>query len=148
MDGALAYGWKAATVWFVGFVPVFEFYIAVPTGMALGLDPFSAVIWTVAGNWPPALLVHFGYERLRRADRVGRWFDRLAAGRWRRPIETGGPLWILLLTPLAGIWATAVTAKVAGLRARMFLVWSFVSVLGFSTLTAALVVGGVELFTG
>lgn len=148
MEAVLAYAWKAATVWFVAFVPIFELYIAVPTGIALGLDPVSAVIWTVAGNWPPALLVHWGYERLRQVGRVGRWFEQLATGRWRRSLEAGGPLWILLLTPLAGIWAMAVTAKVAGLRARMFLLWSFVSVFGFSVVTAALVVAGVELVSG
>jgi uncharacterized membrane protein len=141
---ALDYAWKAATVWTVGFVPLTELYIAVPTGMALGLDPVSAVLWTVLGNYAPVLLIHWAYERLRRMPQLAAWFDRLASRRWRERIETGGPLAIILLTPLAGVWATAVTMKALRIDSNGFLLWSFVSVVGFSALTAVLVGLGVD----
>jgi len=40
---------KAFAAWFIGFFPYFEIYVAVPAAIAMGLDYFSAVTWSVFG---------------------------------------------------------------------------------------------------
>jgi hypothetical protein len=51
---------KAISVWFIGFFPLAEIYVAVPAGIAMGLDTGSAVLWGSAGNYAPVLLLHYG----------------------------------------------------------------------------------------
>jgi uncharacterized membrane protein len=62
---------KAWAVFLIGFMPVAEIYVAVPAGMAMGLDPISAVTWSVAGNWAPIPLLHLLYDQMRMVPRLG-----------------------------------------------------------------------------
>ena len=66
---AVEYVAAAALAWLIGFLPLFEIYIAIPFDLAAGLDPVSATFWAAFGNIVPLWLVDLGYERLRRIDR-------------------------------------------------------------------------------
>jgi len=137
---------KAWAVFLIGLVPMAEIYVAVPAGIAMGLDPLSSVTWSVAGNWAPIPLLHLLYDRLRAVPRLGEALDRLASERARARVEGGGFWFYLLVTPLIGTWALGVTVKLLRVRPATFLAPSFLSVLGFGLVIAAALATGIEWF--
>jgi len=133
---------KGWAVFLIGFMPMAEIYIAVPAGIAMGLDPASAVGWSVAGNWAPIPLLHLLYDRLRALPRMEQALDRLASRSARARVEGAGIWFYLLATPLLGTWALGVAVKLLGVPRSRFLVPSFLSVLGFGlAISAALMAG-------
>ena len=74
---AAEYVAAAAITWLIGFLPLFEVYVAIPVGLAAGLDPVSATAWAAFGNIVPLYLVDLGYERLRQHERIDRWLAML-----------------------------------------------------------------------
>ena len=85
------YAAKAATAWFLGFFPFFEIYVAVPAAIAMGLDPVSAVIWTVLGNYLPVPLIVIFYRQLLNHQRLGPWLAKLASPRAKGLLDSYGP---------------------------------------------------------
>jgi uncharacterized membrane protein len=136
---------KAWATFLIGFVPVAEIYVAVPAGMAMGLDPISAVAWSVAGNWAPIPLLHLMYDQLRTVPRLGKSLERLSSERARERVERGGLWFYLLITPMIGTWAIGVTVKVLKVPATKFIVPSFISVLIFGIVIAAALAMGIRL---
>ncbi|NBD17321.1 MAG: hypothetical protein GVY04_14630 [Cyanobacteria bacterium] len=55
---------QSLTVFFMGFFPYAEIYLAIPAGLALGLDPVSTVAFGVMGNFAPIPFIHYSYEQL------------------------------------------------------------------------------------
>jgi uncharacterized membrane protein len=141
----LEYVAKGWAVFVIGFVPMAEIYVAVPAGLAMGLDSASAVGWGVAGNWAPIPLVHLLYDWLRTVPRVRSALDRLASERVRARVDRGGFWFYLLVTPLVGTWALAAAVKLLGVRPSRFLAQSFLSVLAFGVAIAGAIAGGIEL---
>jgi uncharacterized membrane protein len=138
---------KAATVWFLGFFPFAEIYVAVPAGIALGLSVASAVGWGVFGNYVPVLLLNFGFEYLSRLRGIGEWLGRLASPKTKTRLESHGVWFVLLVTPWIGVWAVAATLKLMGMRSRPLLLATFASVLGYGVVVGLLAAAGLELFT-
>jgi len=128
----------------VGFFPMAEIYVAVPTGMALGLDPVSAVAWAALGNYAPVLLIHWLYDLLLAVPRVGGWLGGLASEKVRARVEAGGAWFYLVMTPVIGTWALAVTVKVLRVPGRRFLLPSLVSVTASGALVAILIAVGIS----
>lgn len=120
---------RAAAAWFLGFFPLAEIYVAVPAAVASGLDNVSVIVWTVSGNFTPALLITSFYAWLRGFERVDRWFSRLESERMERWLNRYGVWIVLVITPWIGIWATTVTAKVFGMRSAQLLPAAFVSIM-------------------
>jgi hypothetical protein len=137
----VGYWGAAAATWWIGFFPLAELYIAVPAGVALGLDYPSAVLWTLFGNYAPILVIRLAFDRMMRHASIGQFLQnkvaRRVSSRWRERLERN-PLWLLLLTPLAGVWATAVACEAARLKPVAYLLWTFLSILIFSMATAVL----------
>lgn len=143
----IEYIFQVATVWFLGFFPFFEIYVAVPAGMAVGLDPFSVIFFSVTGNFAPVLLIEFGYHQLRRIERLRRWFDRPVSEKLTTNINRYGWWYILLITPWVGVWAIAVAAKVLHMN-RDTLVWgSLVSILIYALVLTGLIALGIDFFS-
>jgi uncharacterized membrane protein len=136
---------QAATVWFLGFFPLFEIYVAIPAGVALGLDPVSNVVWSVFGNYTPILLIHAGYEQLRRIGRVRGWLERLSSERFRRWLDRWGVWCVLIVTPWTGVWVMAATMKSLGMDSSRFLVYSFISVLVYAIVIVTLIELGIQV---
>lgn len=133
---------KAFSVWFIGFFPLAEIYVAVPSGLAMGLDPVSVVFWSVFGNFLPAILVTSFYEQIAGKGRVGRWLQGLASEKVSRKLNSHGFLFTALLTPWIGVWVIAATVKLFGMKTRLFLQASFVGLLVYAIVLAALLVLG------
>jgi uncharacterized membrane protein len=143
----LEYLSKALTTWWVGFFPAFEIYVAIPTGLALGLTLLEAVLWGAAGNFTPILLIHFGYERLKKIPRLARWMERLSSERVQARVKRYGAWFVLFFTPLTGVWVMALTAKALHMDGRRLLWVSLASILAYGSITALLVQFGVEFAT-
>lgn len=120
---------KAFSVWFIGFFPLAEIYVAVPSGLALGLDPVSVVFWSVFGNFLPAVLVTSFYDQVAGKGRIGRWMQGLASEKVKLKLNNHGFLFTALLTPWVGVWVMAATVKLFGMDTRLFLKASFLGIL-------------------
>ena len=142
---AVEYVAAAALAWFVGFLPLFEIYVAIPVGLAAGLDPMSATVWSALGNILPLYLVDLGYEWLRRHERIDRWLSRLRRERVERILDRYGWLAVIVATPLLGVWTMALAAKALGMATRPFLIASTVSVFVYAVLITASIMLGLEL---
>jgi uncharacterized membrane protein len=135
---------KALSVWLIGFFPLAEIYVAVPSGFALGLDPVSVVVWSVSGNYLPVLLIHFAYERVLRTPRLGAWLARSNSQRVKRLLDRHGFWFLALATPWIGVWIVAASVKALGMDARPMLLATFAGVLGYAIAIAVLIAGGME----
>lgn len=122
----------ALGAWLIAFLPLTGIYIAVPAAVAAGLDNLSVVIWAVFGNYMPIVVIHWLYERLMRIERVRILLRRLVSQQIKVQIDRWGLWFVLLLTPLAGVWLVAITVKSLGMESRRFLLASFVSILGYA----------------
>lgn len=137
---------KAGSAWFVGFFPLAEIYIAVPSAVALGLDDVSVILWTVLGNFTPALFINFLYQQIMRIPRVASWLKRLISEKVQAQINRFGMWFVLLATPWTGIWAMAVAAKILRIRTGQFLLAAFVSILVYAVVILVLIRAGVATF--
>ncbi|HRL13069.1 MAG TPA: small multi-drug export protein [Aggregatilineales bacterium] len=137
---------KAGSAWFVGFFPLAEIYIAVPSAVALGLDDVSVILWTVLGNFTPALLINFLYQQIMRIPRVASWLKRLISDKVQAQINRFGMWFVLLATPWTGIWAMAVAAKILRIRTGQFLLAAFVSILVYAVVILVLIRAGLATF--
>jgi uncharacterized membrane protein len=145
MAGYLA---KALSVWLIGFFPLAEIYVAVPAGLAMGLDAISTVVWSTTGNIAPIVLLHYGYEALARIPRIGRWLERLSSPRLRETLDRKGGWFLLVATPWIGVWIVAASARLLGMRPDRILIYSAVSVVIYAIALTALITLGVDLARG
>ena len=141
---AVEYIAAAALAWLVGFLPLFEIYVAIPVGLAAGLDPISATFWSAFGNIVPLWLVDLGYERLRQIERVDRYLSVLRRERVERALDRWGWFAVILATPLLGVWTMALAAKGLGMSTRPFLLASTVSVAFYAVLITVSIQLGLE----
>jgi uncharacterized membrane protein len=135
----------AGLAWLVGFLPLFEIYVAIPVGLAAGLDPISATVWSALGNIVPLFVVDLGYERLRRIERVDRWLAKLRRARVERILDRYGVVAVFVATPLLGVWTMALAAKGLGMGSRPFLIASTISVCVYAIIITASILLGLEL---
>jgi len=134
----------AALTWLVGFVPGAEIYIAIPVGLAAGLDPISALVWAALGNIVPLFLIDLGYERLRRIERVDYWLAKLRRERVERLLDRYGVWLVFVATPILGVWTMALAAKGLGMASRPFIMASVVSVLIYAVIVLVALLVGID----
>ncbi len=136
---------KAATAWFLGFFPYFEIYLAVPAAIGMRLDYFSAVFWPVFGNFMAVPVVLVFYKQLMRIGRLRNWLEkRTSSEKYRGYMNRYGPLFVLLMTPVVGVWVIAAMARVGGMNRTKLLVSSLVSIIVYAIAIAVLVAVGVD----
>ena len=142
---AAEYVAAAALAWLVGFLPLFEIYVAIPVGLAAGLDPVSTTFWAAFGNIVPLYLVDLGYERLRRIERVDRYLSKLRRERVERILDRWGVVAVFVATPLLGVWTMALAAKGLGMSTRPFLIASTISVSAYAVIVTLSILLGLDL---
>lgn len=135
----------AFSTWFVGFFPYFEIYIAVPAGFAAGLNWFDAFFWASLGNWMVIPFVDICYEWLMRFKFMKKITEKSLNGKWQDRIEKHGAWFILLLTPLAGVWTIGVIAKALKFNRAKLLIYSATSVGVTGLIIAILIINGITL---
>ena len=142
---AVEYVAAAALAWLIGFLPLFEIYVAIPVGLAAGLDPVSATFWSAFGNIVPLYLVDLGYERLRQIERVDHYLSKLRRERVERILDRWGALAVVVATPLLGVWTMALAAKGLGMSTRPFLIASTISVAAYAVIITLSILLGLDL---
>jgi uncharacterized membrane protein len=130
---------KAFFVGFIAFLPFLEIFTAIPTGIAMGLDYFSTVFFSVIGSYAPILLLNFGYEHLNRIPKAQKWFAKLSSQRLKNWIDRYGIGFLVLGVPLIGVWPMTVTMKLFRINSGLFLIYSFISVVLYSVAIAVIV---------
>ena len=81
------YAAKAFGAWFLGFFPLAEIYIAVPAAMSTGLDDASVILWSVFGNFTPALLIISLDQLLRKNDWISTRLDKMGSEKARNYVD-------------------------------------------------------------
>lgn len=143
--GLVEYVSLAATAWFMGFFPMFEIYLAIPSMMLLGLDGISAVLWAGVGNFLPIPLLAYFYDWLHRFKRLSGWLDRLENHRLSYLMREKGSWIIILVTPLLGSWVVGVIGHSIGMKRLTLLIYSAISIFGYGLLIAWLTSQGIEI---
>lgn len=138
---------RAAIAVLVGFVPFLEIYLAVPAAIAAGLDYFSAVFWSVLGNFLPVLLLIFAHDRLMRIERLKNWLTGSRSERFQNAVNRYGGWGIIVITPWVGIWIVAATAQALGMKRSVLIGFSLASIIIYAVLIAVAVALGIEAFT-
>lgn len=114
-----------ASVVGLGFLPVAEGNVAVPVALALGMNPFSAVLLSVFGTTVQTLAVRALASWLLSLPRVARWWERHLAERTARLFARGGATWVILVgIPWLGGVPTAVGAQLAGIGNARYARWA------------------------
>jgi uncharacterized membrane protein len=140
---------KALTVWWIGFFPYFEVYAAVATGMAMGLDIISSVVWGVFGNFTPIPLLLWGYTRLLRIPQLRAWLLRLerrSGKKVKRAFDRYGAWFLIFMTPILGSWTIAVVAPMTGIHPKRILLFSLVGITLYGIATAMAIAFGMNWF--
>lgn len=135
----------ATTAWFMGFFPMFEIYLAIPSTMLLGLDGPSAVLWAGIGNFLPILLLAYFYDWLHRYPRIAVWLGRLENHRFSYLMRERGSWVIILVTPLLGSWVVGVIGHTIGMNRATLLTYSLISIFGYGIGIAFLTSQGIRL---
>lgn len=133
--------------WFAGFFPLLEIVAAVPLALAAGLDTLSAVFWTVFGNFTPILLIDLFYVQMRRSERVKRWLDGLVSEKAQARLNRYGVWFILVATPIVGVWAMGVAGKLLKIERTKLFTATFVSIFVYALILAALIQWGANTLT-
>lgn len=92
--------------------PIGEILVAIPTGVALGMDPALAFIVAYLANLLPIVILLPFLDYFER--RFPRFFNYFAkeGGRFRRRLEGRcGFIIMVLITPLIGVYAASVSSK-------------------------------------
>ncbi|PSL42720.1 putative membrane protein [Salsuginibacillus halophilus] len=134
------------SAFFMGYVPFFEIYLAIPVVMIAGMDPVSAIIWSGMGNFLAVPTVLFLYQLLSRWPRLGRWMKKLEYNRFRRHIDRYGGWMVLLVTVLVGVWAVAAAGRSLGMSYRVIMISSACSIILYGIATAFAVQRGLDFF--
>ncbi|MCP1662514.1 MAG: hypothetical protein D5R99_04065 [Methanocalculus sp. MSAO_Arc1] len=135
----------SATAFLMGFLPVFEIYLAIPVTMALGLDGFSAVLWSCIGNFLAIPFVIVFYDALNSREWWSRYLMKLTSSKWSVRMKQHGCLFILIATPLIGSWAVGVLGKVIGMEKPGLLVSSGGSIIAYGILIGVLTQFGIDI---
>jgi uncharacterized membrane protein len=145
--GWTEYWLAAAGTWFTGFFPLAEIYVAIPVGIATGLDPLSVVFWAVLGNFMPVPLIHYGYEQMLRWAWLRKWLARLDSESLQASVNRHGYWFVLVMTPWAGVWLMAVAAKALRLRASVLFWATFKSITIYAIALTFLITAGIDWWT-
>lgn len=140
---------KAFTTWSVGFFPYFEVYTAVATGMALKLDPFSSVFWSVFGNFTPIPLSLYGYKFLKRIPQIRSWtakIEKRGGQKVKSAFERYGPWFLILMTSIIGSWTVAIVAPLLGIQPRRVMLFAFIGILLYAIATVMTIIFGLTWF--
>lgn len=144
---SIGYIWQSALVFIIGVVPFLEIYVAIPAGLAMGLDPVSSFVWATLGNCLPLALVPRLHGWIHGHERLAKWIDRFVSEKWEHRFNRWGKAALLLFTPWVGVWATAVSAAAVRVAPNVIVVWGCLSIVLYGLGTVLIGVGVMNFFT-
>lgn len=137
--------WRAAGIIGLGFLPVAEGNVAVPVGLACGLNPFYAVFFSVLGTTSQTLLVRGLAGWLLGLPRVAGWWQRRLEGRTGRLFARKGAIWAVLVgIPWLGGVPTALGAELARIGLARYARWAISGLVLHASVLALLIRAGLR----
>lgn len=151
---------KFVAVALISMSPIGEELVSIPADIALRLDAVAVAIMSVAFNMLPALVISGVFWRAERGTRVVRWLlrvrpallrlsaIRLLQRRSRRlaAVWDRWGIWaVVVITPWAGVYATTLTLKAAGMDRRRLLAAVFLGLAVHAVMVALISAGAYRL---
>ena len=136
-------------VFLMAATPLLEVWIAIPAGIAMGLDPVLTALMAGLGNFIPLIFIAIGFERFRL------WFESRCKDREERVgFKRFKRLWELYGLPVAALAAPATIGThlallmimSLGADARRSLLWMGLSIGLWTLIVTPLAVIGVDMF--
>lgn len=124
----------AASAWFMGFFPLTDIHVAIPSTMALGLGTTSAVFWSSLGSFISIPIISYFYDQLSRIKKINKYFQKLSSSKFSNKMKEKGILFVLLATPLLGSWTVGVLGKVVDMDKRKLFLASGLSIVFYGVL--------------
>jgi len=133
-------------VFIVAATPLLEIWIAIPMGLAMGLDPVLTAIAAILGNFIPLLIIVGFFEKIRN------WYEsRYPEGRDSRRLERFRRIWERYGLPVAALTAPAsigthlaiVIVLTLGTDAKRTLVWMAFSIIAWAAVVTPLAYYGI-----
>lgn len=136
----------AVTALFMGFIPISDIYVAIPSTMALGLGVTCAVLWSSLGSFISIPIIGFFYERLSRYKKINQYFQKLSNSKFASKMKKKGVLFIALAMPMIGSMTVGVLGKVVGMDKRKLFIASGLSIAVYGSLMGVLTTFGLTAF--
>ena len=132
--------WRAATVFGFGVLPIAEGNVAVPVGLALGMNPVTAVLLSVSGTTSQTMLVRGLAGWLLTWPLLARWWERCLIGRAGRLFARQEVAWVVFVgIPWLGGLPTALGARLAGMSTGRYARWAITGLLLHASALALLI---------
>lgn len=96
--------------------PFGELLIAYPAGLALGLDPLTAILASIIFNLLPIPFLLFSSKFvLNKLKRLKIWIEKRSKA-YEKIIKRIGFVSFIILTPFVGVYVTSISMKLLGYR--------------------------------
>lgn len=114
--------------------PVGEALVAIPLGIALGLNASVVAVVVVAFNLLPVLVITYLFKKIESGTTVLHWLIRFRSARVRRLLDRFGLPVVVLATPWLGVYGVAVTLEMAGMSRRRIISSVLVSLVVYAVI--------------
>ncbi len=126
--------------------PIGEILIAIPLGVALGIDPFTSFAIAFPSNMAPAAAILTLLDLLeRRYPSIARYFARRGVGLVERFGARKIQIVIVAITPLAGVYAVSFATKILGVDRKASLACQSTGVALYGAAEALLISLGLSI---
>ncbi len=126
--------------------PVGEILIAIPVGVALGMDPLVSYITALPSNMAPSALILSALDFFeKRYPSMSRYFARRGEGLVKRLGVRRVQAAIVIITPIAGVYAVSFSTKILGIDRRSSLIYQSIGVALYGLIEALLIYQGLSL---
>jgi uncharacterized membrane protein len=126
--------------------PIGEILIAIPIGVVMGIDPFVSYIIAFPSNMIPAAVILAILDLFEeRYPSISRYFARRGEGLVRRLGIGGIKVAIIIVTPIAGVYAISFATKILGIDKRTSFKYQSIGVALYGLVEAVLISLGLSL---
>jgi hypothetical protein len=129
---------KYGAVFVLSASPWGELLIAVPAGIAMGLNPLVVLLVALFGNYLPVLAIYLAFALATRHPWIGRLLNRMARPWVRRIVERFGLAAVLLGTPWLGVYATTTVMHLLGMTGTRVLLGTLASLVAYGVAVTTL----------
>lgn len=138
---------KYAAVVLLAASPVGELLVAIPTGVALGLNPVVVLAMVLVANYLPAQAIDLAFSLAQRHPRLVQLLQKFARPGVTRLLNRYGLLGVLVATPWVGVYTMVVALRLLGMGRVRLLAGVGVSLLLYGVVVAILATLGKELIS-
>lgn len=136
---------RIASVALTAASPIGEILVAIPLGVALGLDPILSYMISLPSNMLPAYMILRVNELIRaRFPRLYSYFSGKGSSIISRLGSRRLSMVIIVSTPLAGVYAVSMATSLLGIDRRLSLLYQSIGVALFG-LAEAMVIIAIQL---